>query len=443
MNKSTNQIKLEIKTMLESGMEPKEVIRQAYKEYGNNDYRSFDGIYGRYVRRWIKHQAKNLTANKTVFKINSNNEGEMTTHIPVPKGQNSVLFNVEDIMMENKLDPKEFEFGSAIVSFYDAQTPDGIQKMQAVKVKVKPHASVSDKAIADMVMEKRDRVVSYLPEEEPVPMYKRNVADRIAVWHAGDIHFGRECKEEEVGIEWNMDLAEKDLHDMKARLIDELTVKPVSKLLMAFTGDGINADTMDGCTAHGTPQDMSARHYKVFRRFLYIMTDIIDEISTVLEIPIEVIHVVGNHDTKTMFDMIVALDAYYRNNPNIEICLEYNHRKYRKFGNSLLTFTHGDTEKSRILDIPSQEEPEAFGLSKYVYIFTEHFHQLKQNSKGQVQAYQTCSPAPGDRWTVKSGYLGSRRGSELFIIDKEQGIVNEAFLNVLNNKRRSFVKEVA
>ena len=444
--KDPKEIKLEIRDLLKDGKSSKEAFRIVYKKYGNGNYQAFDNIYGRYARREFKklgriaiNAQKNTTGTKTNIEV-KDGITEIETQSKVVEGE---LFTPESVMITNGYDPELFEFSNSRASIWDAQTPDGIQKMQSLRVTVKPKSNVlTDKDISDMIAERESLICNTLPEYPQQKKFIVTPNGKIALWHMGDLHFGRECKKESEGIEWNTDIATEDLIEMKNELLTILSLQPVSKLLLAITGDSINADTIDGCTTHGTPQDMAMRYNKLYETYYNVMADIIEDISKTLRIPIELLHVVGNHDTKTMFDMMITMKAHFRNNPNVKVSIEFNHRKYREYGNSLMVFTHGDCEKGRILDIPADEAPKAYGRCKYCYVFTEHLHNLKTTTSGRTVGYQTNSPAPPDKWTKKSGYVGSRRGSELFVIDKQYGITSQNFLRVKYDEVDEFVVEV-
>lgn len=170
-----------------------------------------------------------------------------------------------------------------------------------------------------------------------------------------------------------------------------------------------------------------------------MMCEIIDKFEQSLKIKINVLHTIGNHDQKTMFDLIFMLRVRYANDPNVIILDELNTRKYRIYGNSLLVFSHGQSEGKRITKVPQNEAPKAVGMTTTTYLITEHTHQYRIEPDGRTIWITGSTIAPPGTWTKDSAYVGGKRGGQLLIFDKKYCLTSQHFLPVYHDKIDDFV----
>lgn len=262
---------------------------------------------------------------------------------------------------------------------------------------------------------------------------------KLGVLQICDVHYGAECNKEEHGINWGAKECEEDVDYIVSQAIDKIKREGVNKILLVMTGDGMNSDTLDHTTAHGTQQHDCLDPDQIFKGYARICISAINRITTEGGVPVEFIHTVGNHDELAGMHLTSTLDLVFDNNPNVKIGDERNFRKYRKFGKSLLMFSHGQQEGRRVQTLPAMEEPKAWGDAKYAYVITEHTHQYGLNPNGRVFQYIGATIAPPGTWTNRSGYIGARRGAAFYVFDYEKCLDSVSYLDVKYDEIASHV----
>lgn len=453
-----NKIKKEAAKMLESGSPLAEVRQTLYSKYKDMfiSARDYDNKIGRYCRNYLNlHPELQRTAHRACAEgtpiVNTVNEkhektkisfeknGEITAEINAPAG---TYVTPDDILKAVNLSPDLFTLTSVKKSCWDAQVKGGdIVKMESIRVSCKNIAGALTREEAYQAVQNAINRGRKYVNYQPVTAYSNGEHNqKLGVLQICDCHFGAICTKREHGIEWGPKECKEDLEFITDNAIRALQEQPVDALIIAMTGDALNSDTTTHTTAHGTPQFDGMLHYsELVKDYFYIMCEVIDKLSNALEIPINVLHTVGNHDTKTVYDLIMMLRIKYDNNPNVIILDELNKRKYREYGANLLMFTHGQDEGKRVVNAPLNEAPAAVGRTKVTYIISEHTHQYKLTSDGRTVHIVGSTIAPPGTWTKDNAYVGGRRGGQLLIFDKKYCLTTQQFLPVLHDDIDEFV----
>jgi hypothetical protein len=111
-------------------------------------------------------------------------------------------------------------------------------------------------------------------------------------------------------------------------------------------------------------------------------------------------------------------------------------RKYVRFGNSMMCFTHGD--KVKPADIPmivSHEAADMWGQTIYRHVYMGHLHHRIKWKYESVKEHPGLvlewlrSPKPTDSWHRAHGHLGSQ-GITSFIHSKDGGQVCALHVNL-------------
>ena len=95
--------------------------------------------------------------------------------------------------------------------------------------------------------------------------------------------------------------------------------------------------------------------------------------------PVDVIVISGNHDFERMFYVGDTIDMYFSKSKYVTVDNSMKFRKYYKFGNVLLGYTHGGEEKEA--DLPllmAQEVPILWSETKYREMHLGHLHHKKE-----------------------------------------------------------------
>lgn len=280
---------------------------------------------------------------------------------------------------------------------------------------------------------------SYSPKFKPIKREKiKN--PHCLILDPSDIHVGKYASNVECGETYDIPKAVSIVD----RGIDELLQKasgfPIEKIIFVIGNDCLHIDGIHNTTTGGTPQDMSGKWHEAFLAAKDMYVRAIEKCLPIADI--EVIFCPSNHDFMSGFMLAQTIKAYFRNSKNVSFDASIAHRKYTLYGNSLLSFSHGDGAK---LDntplLMASERPEMWAKSVHRYIYLHHIHH-KQRANFMVAgkdfigmtAEYLRSPSASDAWHAKKGYR-SPKAVEAFIHSRENGQVCRLTHYVESEKR--------
>lgn len=357
------------------------------------------------------------------------------------------LLNQNDLIDQFKIDTSIWE----VVS-YKVKSSEGYRKDRRVKWEVTngtvTHGSVDDSgkmlvvplyhlelrltkkiklsqakdAIEVMVEDAKKFSPSY-----PKVTYKTKAGKHLYEVDIPDLHFGRLTWAEESGEDFDIKLAQAAVDSVVEQLIANAANYNIGKILLPLGNDFFNSDNKLNTTTHGTPQDEDTRWQKTFKRGRELAVSIIDRCSAVA--PVDVLIVTGNHSEERTFYLGDALECWYHKNPNVSIDNSARKRKYYQFGNSLIGYAHGYSERLDGLPlVMAVEEPELWAKSKYREWHTgdkhhkdDKIHAAREINGVIVRILRALTPA--DAWTFSKGLVGAVRAAEAFMWDNDRGLV--------------------
>jgi hypothetical protein len=287
------------------------------------------------------------------------------------------------------------------------------------------------------------------------PKYEKIIhtkGDHLLVIDPADVHIGKLVRETETGNIYNVDIAVKRLKDGVAELATKASVFGLDKIVFVIGNDILHVDSKANTTTKGTRQDTDGFHNEMFDAALKAYTSTIEALTAYADV--HVVYCPSNHDEDSGYMLAKAVWAWFRNNPNVsfgedERQISKQDRKYLIYGDNLIGFTHGDGAKiSDLKDIMSFEVREAWGKTKFTYVYTHHLHHKKRSSYGENNTGEfekdhnhltelrapsreinplkntyvetVRSPSPADRWHSKNGY-GNIQAIEAFLHHPEYG----------------------
>ena len=184
---------------------------------------------------------------------------------------------------------------------------------------------------------------------------------------------------------------------------------PAHTALIAELGDLFHTDTELNRTQHsGNSLDVDTRWAKVMQVGLRALIHCIKRCLEKHEIVIVRI-VKGNHDGHSSFALALALDAYFSNNPRVQVDLSPAAHWYYQFGNVLIGITHGDTTKMQDLPgVMAADKAVEWGQTKHRYWYVGHVHhdQVKEYPGVKCESFRTL--AARDAWHAGQGYRAGR-----------------------------------
>lgn len=267
-----------------------------------------------------------------------------------------------------------------------------------------------------------DRANKHSPAFKVPNIKASNRNEKLLEISVPDLHLAKLCWGVETGgQDYDIDIASAEYKKAVYGLYKQ--AGQVDRVLLPVGNDIFNSDNISGTTTAGTPQATSedSRWPKMFMTGCEILVETITTLA--YEVPVDVIIVAGNHDKERCFYLGEYLKAWFRNHPRVTINNSPRQRKYYRFGNTLLGFTHGSEEKPDKLPLlMANEEKKVWAETKFRQWHLGHLHhEITRDIQGVVVRFLT-SLCPPDEWHSSKGYVGSVQAAEAFMYDKENGL---------------------
>lgn len=259
-----------------------------------------------------------------------------------------------------------------------------------------------------MVREAVAEMARKLPKLPARPAKGRDYNDALLSFIPwGDPHFGMYAWAEEVGDDFDVDIAKRDLCAAVDILVNQ--APPAQRCVIASMGDFYHADNYHGITpASGNILDVDTRLPKVMAVGVAAVRQSIESAlrkhAEVTFVPVK-----GNHDPVLSTALGVMLAHVYEDEPRVTVDTSPAWRHYLRHGKVLLGLAHGDKTKDRDLPgIMATERASDWGEARHRYWHRGHQHQsVRQEFNGCiVEQHQTL--AAGDAYAVSHGWLSGR-----------------------------------
>jgi hypothetical protein len=286
------------------------------------------------------------------------------------------------------------------VSTYYRATPDTPGQWHIQE----PEKAAAFEAIREFIAALAEDVRGLSPRS-PEPTHTNE--DLLVVYPMGDPHFGMYAWKDEAGEDFDLAIAERITNAAMDGLVD--TAPPAATAIILNLGDMFHADNESNLTARsGNVLDVDTRWQRVMQIGLRSMVYCIRRARQKHARVIVRINK-GNHDTHSGFALALALDAYFANDPGVELDLSPAVHWYFQWGKVLIGSTHGDTTK--MVDLPgvmTSDQRKAWGESDYCYWYCGHIHHDKVQEYPGVTVEYFRTLAPRDAWHAGQGYRAGR-----------------------------------
>lgn len=267
--------------------------------------------------------------------------------------------------------------------------------------------------------------------------YEKNISNNLFVPSIFDLHLGKLAWGEETGEDYDINIAQARFHTAMDDLINKSSGYRVEEILFPVGNDIYNSDKAlpYSQTTAGTPQMDDTRWQKMFKIGIKLISEAAIKLSQIA--PVKIKMVLSNHDFERVFYLGEVLSAVFANNPQIEVDNTPRVRKYYQYGKVLIGLAHGHNEKPTDLPlIMAQEATEMWSETWYREWLLGHLHhkyslmtQTARDYKGVNVRYLTSPSAP-DAWHYNKAYIGSIKGAEGFIYNKDEGLVGTVVHNI-------------
>ena len=309
--------------------------------------------------------------------------------------------------------------------------PEGLWKNSLWQIRVKLQRK-APKGVQEGIKE----LLADLKPRKWKPIKRAENRDLLVELSLLDAHFGKLAWAAETGEDnYDLRIAEEvyinAAHDLLARVEND----PIAKIVLPLGSDFFHVDSWLGTTTKGTLVDSSDdRFQKVFKVGCQAVRHLIEYCRNIAEV--ECLWIPGNHDTATSWYMCQYLSAWFREDKHVTFDNSPLARKYLRFGNNLLAYTHGDQPAlAKLPLLMAVESPADFGATKYRAWRVGHFHKKAQTSHTAGDTHNGVkidvmpSLSATDRWHFDHGFVRNARAAEIWLWDREEGYVGHFSAN--------------
>ena len=257
----------------------------------------------------------------------------------------------------------------------------------------------------------------------PLPERSREVparGDLLNCLPIGDPHFGMYAWGAETGQQdFDLKIAERQWRDMIDRAVAVMPLTEQGVLIQL--GDLTHGNDHKNVTPRGGHHlDVDSRHQLVMRaaaRSMYYAAERMRERCETLHVEM----VPGNHSPETVMALTLALDAYFREAPDVTVSL--NPRDIRlviEWHNVMITTSHGDKAAAKRLgSLVPAHYPEAWGRTKHRYHHGGHVHHTHRLDIDGLVFESHRSPAPMDAHAA--ALYWSQQSTDVIVYHRERG----------------------
>lgn len=287
------------------------------------------------------------------------------------------------------------------------------------------------RTIADMLKDAGRRMPAWRGRRHRAPS---DLALELAIpdLHLGKLAWGQETDE----ADYDVRIAAQVYRDAVEALLARTASFKLGQIILPIGNDFFHSDNKAGATTKGTPLDTDSRYHKMFTEGRRLLTQTIERLRRVA--PVTVVAVPGNHDTLSAFHVSDSLACWYRQTPDVTVINTPTPRKYVRWGQVLILYTHGD--KGKKIDYPllmATERPKDFGDTTYREIHTGHLHMTKVDERHGVRTRIIPALCPADAWHSENHFIGQQRAAEGYVWSQTEGLVSLAVYTIPRTTARA------
>jgi hypothetical protein len=255
-------------------------------------------------------------------------------------------------------------------------------------------------AVAAMVQDCR----GLAPITPPPPHCTKKL---LAVYPMGDPHFGMHAWAKESGEDFDLSIARSVTQSAIDRLVCAAPAAETAILLPL--GDVLHIDDQSNQTpAHKHQLDADGRYVKVLQvciqAYRHAVMRLLERHKKVV-----VRFVSGNHDPHAVWALAFTIDAFFENEPRVEVDLTPSAHWFYRFGSVLIGATHGDkTRPEQLLGVMAADRAKDWGETKHRYWYTGHVHHQSVREFAGVTQESFRTLAAKDSYAAAYGYRAGR-----------------------------------
>lgn len=282
-------------------------------------------------------------------------------------------------------------------------------------------------AMAQAIQEFVETAAADLPRIDRIECQtKRHLKDKITVLPIGDPHIGLLCWSKEVGVDWDLAIAQRVFRNVFTRLLSRLP--NTQECILVNTGDFFHADNINSQTSRsGHVVDTDGRYGKWLDTGVIVVRMLIEACLRKYK-KVTFVNVKGNHDDILGAALGTFTDHMYEKQTRLTVMRGESSFQYVRRGKVLLGFAHGHTCKlSSLPGKMADDAAELWGQTTYRHWITGHVH---HNSWTQFKEHPGCTVEtvgiipPKDAYAYGGAY-GANRTTQGLIFDIAAGSLVE------------------
>lgn len=270
----------------------------------------------------------------------------------------------------------------------------------------------------------------------PVPDGPTDYSTDLIPWiQIGDAHIGMLAHIAEVGENFDLKIAERELCGAIQILLDEMPA--CERLVINDLGDFTHYDNMAAVTAaSGHPLDADGRHPRMLRVYSRTMRFIVDQALRKAR-NVDVIINQGNHSRINDFWMRELLTVAYGHTDRVNVLDNDSVFIPYRMGNTLVMVHHSDKcRPDKLVGVMTSDFRKDFGETEFHYIDTGHVHHhfvSKEHPSVVIESWNHL--AASDKWAHDAGYR-SRKAITVVLRSRTYGDVGRRLLSIQEVRAR-------
>lgn len=285
--------------------------------------------------------------------------------------------------------------------------PDGTQRVvePAAWVKADLRRTAYDAAL-------KAAMVAYIEELPKLPLpdaAARDYSADVIPWvQVGDAHLGMLAHAAEVGENFDLKIAEREICGAMAILVDEMPY--CERAVLNDLGDFTHYENFTATTeASGHALDFDSRFPKMIKAYARIMRFLVERLLTKVK-TLDVIINQGNHSRTNDVWMAVFLSSIYEGNERVNVLDNDSVFIGYRMGRTLVMVHHSDKcPPKRLRTVMTADYRRDFGETDFHYIDIGHVHHSQVLlDEGGIQVESWNHLAASDKWAHENGYRSSK-----------------------------------
>ena len=326
----------------------------------------------------------------------------------------------------NEWELQSWRFGKWEVAIKDEETNRVCTTIRAViRPRIKNGLSIQD--MEKSVLESVKMAITPL-SLNPVLFNDTLDNELLIEFPATELHLGKLAWAGDTGQNYDFHIAEDRFHNIIQNVYETQVIHGAGTLFMTIGNDFFNSDTIDNTTTKGTIQNNDLRWKKMFdigldmyKKALLTLRPLFNKIDVQL--------CQGNHDVMSSFYLYRALEQFFSADKRINFSDNVKTTQCYQFGKVAIFTSHGDANFKRLISSIPAEFYKEWGTSEYRELHLGHLHkELVVDDQSGMITRRMGSPTGTDAWHYDSRFLGATQKQQLFIWDKEEGLLDIKYI---------------